>query len=193
MANNTTTHTPRSIYVACLASYNNGCLHGQWFDLTDYSDVKELQDAIERDVLLTSPYPNVTVSHPDTGEDVPSAEEYAVHDYDGIPSSFGEYPDLEAVLSYALAVEEHGEAWEAYVEHLGDYATAEGFEDAYMGCYDSPEDWAWDFVESCGVLDSVPENLRCYFDFEKYAREAELGGDISFVRMDGDTYVFSNH
>lgn len=52
------------IYVACLASYNAGRLHGKWFDLEDYGDADDLQDAVRRDVMITSPHPNVLVECP---------------------------------------------------------------------------------------------------------------------------------
>jgi antirestriction protein len=71
------------IYVACLASYNSGILHGQWIEAT--SDRDEMQAAIDA-ILRASPCPNVTVTHPETGEEVPSAEEWAIHDYDSFPT-----------------------------------------------------------------------------------------------------------
>lgn len=199
------------MYAACLASYNNGCLHGEWFDLEDYSNKEELLEAIAEKVLRASPYPNVTVTCPEceghcggewsdcgvcgnTGE-IPSAEEWAAHDWDGEGlSGFGEYPDLDKVLEHVRLVSEHGEAWLAYVEHVGEhYATEEGFEDARMGECESPEDWAEEFLTETGALESIPENLRYYFDFKAYARDAEMGGDVSFVLFNGTTYVFSNH
>ena len=193
------------IYAACLASYNNGCLHGEWFDLEDYSDKGELLEAIAEKVLRTSPYPNVTVTCTccegagctqcnGLGE-VPSAEEWAAHDWDGEGlSGFGEYPDLAKVLEHVRLVSEHGEAWLAYVEHVGEhYATEEGFEDARLGECESPEDWAEEFLTDTGALESIPENLRYYFDFKAYARDAEMRGDVSFVLLNGTTYVFSNH
>jgi len=36
----TATDTPR-VYVACLASYNNGILHGEWIDATDADEIRE--------------------------------------------------------------------------------------------------------------------------------------------------------
>ena len=53
------------IYITCPASYNNGTMHGKWIDAT--SDVDEMQEDV--DVLL---------------REVPSAEEFAIHDFDGI-------------------------------------------------------------------------------------------------------------
>ena len=63
-----------NIYVACLAAYNNGKLHGCWIDATQELD--DIQDQINS-MLVSSPE-----------ED---AEEYAIHDYEGFGSySLGE-------------------------------------------------------------------------------------------------------
>ena len=64
MNNNNETLKPK-IYVACLASYNNGILHGNWIDADIGED--EINEEIQK-VLKTSP--------------IEDAEEFAVHDYD---------------------------------------------------------------------------------------------------------------
>lgn len=168
------------MYAACLASYNAGVLHGEWFDLEDYIENPEgLLEDIQEKVLATSSQEN--------------AEEWAAHDYDSV-SGFGEYPDVTALLEHVRLVSEYGDAWKAYVDHVGShYATEEGFQDAQMGECDSPEDWAQEFLESTGALESIPENLRYYFDFAAYARDAQMSGDVSFVEFEGTVYVFSNH
>jgi antirestriction protein len=58
------------IYLACLAAYNNGKLHGVWIDATN--DIDDIQDQIN-EMLESSPE-----------ED---AEEWAIHDYE----SYGFY------------------------------------------------------------------------------------------------------
>ena len=62
-------NTPR-IYVACLAAYNNGYLHGDWIDADQ--DVDEIRDEIAT-MLARSP-----IEH---------AEEYAIHDYEASRAS----------------------------------------------------------------------------------------------------------
>ena len=70
------TDTPR-IYVACLASYNAGILHGEWIDATDADTIRE---AIQ-EMLKRSP--------------TPGAEEWAIHDYEGFgPLRLSEFEDL---------------------------------------------------------------------------------------------------
>ncbi len=62
---NVSDSTPR-IYIACLAAYNNGHLHGAWIDADQ--DADQIRDAIAA-MLARSP--------------VEDAEEYAIHDYEG--------------------------------------------------------------------------------------------------------------
>lgn len=200
------------MYAACLASYNNGRLFGTWIDLDDKS-VDEIQDEISA-MLRGSPYPNVLVECPSCdgaghlssekegafafpgacptcqgAGKVLSAEEWAAHDYDGEGlSGFGEYPDLDKLVEHVRLYGEHGEAWLAYVSNVGEhYATEENFSDTYQGKFDSPKDWAEEFMTE--NLE-VPEHLRFYIDYEAYARDA--GSYMSFVDLHGDVYVFTN-
>jgi antirestriction protein len=52
------------IYVACLAAYNSGYLHGVWIDAT--ADIDDIQDQINS-MLESSP--------------IEDAEEYAIHEF----------------------------------------------------------------------------------------------------------------
>jgi antirestriction protein len=56
--------TTRRIYVACLASYNNGVLHGTWIE-TEGMDADDLYAEIRDKVYLTSRFPNVMITCPD--------------------------------------------------------------------------------------------------------------------------------
>ena len=66
------------------------------------------------------------------------------------------------------------------------------FQDQYAGTYDSLTDWAEDILEETGGLAEIPERLRYYFDFEKYARDCELGGDVYTISTNQGTAVFWN-
>ena len=61
-----TTQDQQRIYVACLAAYNSGILHGEWIDIED--DIDETWAHINA-MLKASP--------------VADAEEWAIHDYEG--------------------------------------------------------------------------------------------------------------
>jgi antirestriction protein len=169
----------RGIYAACLASYNAGRLVGRWIDCEGLTGAEIMEEIAE--MLEQSP--------------VPDAEEWAIHDYAGIPSSFGEYPDLDKIAEWVEMVEEHGEAWEVYVDWYGaEYATPEHFTECYRGEYKSPEDFAYDLHKEMGDLASVPESLRYHIDWKSVARDMQLGGDVYFAEVGYDqTFVFWTH
>jgi len=81
------------IYVACLASYNNGILHGRWIDATQ--GVDHIWDEIDQ-VIKTSP--------------TKGAEEHAIHDYEGFEDiRISEYLDIDTVCEISKFIQEHGE------------------------------------------------------------------------------------
>jgi antirestriction protein len=167
--------TGRRAYVACLASYNAGILYGRWVDL-DGSDPDEVREQIG-DILAGSPSPG--------------AEEWAIHDYDGVPSWFGEHPDLDKLLAYVEAVEEHGTPFEVYVaEHLGyhqlDENTVDSFRESYRGSYNREDDYAYEWLEE--FCSSWPEEARRYFDAEAWMR-CFCG---SVIYRDGEYHVFES-
>ena len=126
--------TEPRIYVACLASYNAGTLHGKWINANqDADDIAAEVTAM----LAESPEPG--------------AEEWAIHDSEGFYGlKLGESDSWEAVATLAASLAEHGPAYAAYIDCVGaDYATSEGFEDAYRGNYDSEEGFGWEFYTDC--------------------------------------------
>jgi antirestriction protein len=107
---------------------------------------------------------------------VPSAEEWAIHDHEGFYGLVGEYTSFAYVAQAAEMIAEHGEAYAKYAENCGgnDLPDADDFNDHYRGEWDSLEAYAEDFVESCGIFESMPESLRGYFDMEAYARDMDV-------------------
>jgi antirestriction protein len=178
------------IYIACLASYTNGTLHGKWIDAT--SDVDEMQEDVN-DLLRSSKYPNVMVECPACGGvcrvvacstckgygEVPSAEEIAIHDFDGIPD-LGEYCGLQAVADYVEFVEAHDyfEADEIKAvmdDCCGDLALAkERLEDGYCGTFVRFQDFADEYVDDCILPDVDNEMARRYFDYDSFARDLKM-------------------
>lgn len=78
------------IYVAVLATYNNGKLHGVWINATD--DLDDIQEQVNQ--MLA---------------EIPEgfAEKYAVHDYEGFGGyALGEYEGLETAHEIACFIEE---------------------------------------------------------------------------------------
>ncbi len=59
----------------------------------------------------------------------------------------------------------------------------------YIGEFKDDTDWAYEHVESTGLLSEVPENVKRYFDYEAFGRDADLSGDISSHNQ----HYFWNH
>lgn len=174
----TTTTTPR-IYVACLASYNAGILHGKWLDIDDYSNVEELQEAI-RQMLAESPEPD--------------AEEYAIHDYEGFGGyNVQEYDDMADLFTLSELIGEHGPIIADFLGHyMCDFSElAEKFEQAYCGCYTDEEDYARELIDNCYDIEEKMGNLANYFDYEAFTRDLFMSDNFSISDDDG-CHVFIN-
>jgi antirestriction protein len=198
------------IYVAVLADYNNGEMHGAWIDC-DGKSAEDIQDEVNV-LLRTSKHPNVMVDCPDCDIQHPSdldnlecdtcngttkvssAEEWAIHDHEGFYGLVGESTSFADVAKAAELIAEHGEAYALYTGHCGvDLPDPDDFRDHYSGEWESVEKYAEDYIDNSGMLDSMPENLRNYFDCAAFARDMVLGGDIYKIEMsNGNVAIFSN-
>ena len=69
-------------------------------------------------------------------------------------------------------------------------APPERFQDSYQGEFDSLGDWAEHLLEDMGTLKEVPESLRGYIDFESWARDAELNGEVYALEQGSKVHVF---
>lgn len=148
-----------AIYVACLASYNSGHLHGAWLNLGDVPrlNASDIQDGIDY-VLKTSPVPN--------------AEEYAVHDFQRIPAILrDEHPDLEALAEWVTTWQEcegngsEGDVFSKYCDNIGQVVSFDEFNDAYMGTFDSEAEFAEDYYEQTGQIPT--DSLVSYIDWDR--------------------------
>ncbi|MFZ9560135.1 MAG: antirestriction protein ArdA [Vulcanococcus sp.] len=174
----------RGIYVACLASYNNGTLYGAWIDLEDGIEYDELREAIA-DVISHSP--------------TPGAEEYAIHDYCGLPKWLmsSEWPDLDQLCEYCgnladLAADgQRQEAYELACENQYQLLSIDDALDSYYGTYSEPAEFAYDYYEQQGTLDEVPEELRHRIDWEGVWHDMDCNGWAALKTADGDYAIFS--
>jgi antirestriction protein len=172
---NASDSSPR-IYVACLAAYNNGFLHGAWIDVDQ--DADQIRDEITA-MLARSP--------------VEDAEEYAIHDYEGFKGvSISEYAGIDAVARMAAFLAEHGALGAGLLEQFsGDIDQAEStLEDCYHGQFASLADYMEELTTESVT---IPEALRCYVDWNAMARDAEMGGDLFTIETaHGEVHVFSS-
>ena len=169
------TETAR-IYVACLASYNAGTLHGEWIEAT--ADADELKARVQA-MLDRSPEPY--------------AEEWAIHDYEGF-GDMSEYEDLDHIAERVTAWEELGqEAVEAYMHHFCTW-NKKHFEDHYCGAipahHEDKKNWCTDqFMQCCPLSGHEREFFETWCDWDKIARNWELS--YTFVEYGGQYHIFS--
>ncbi|MBB4853376.1 antirestriction protein [Mycobacteroides chelonae] len=169
------------IYVASLADYNNGTLHGRWIDAARDAD------AVHADI---------TAMLAQSRE--PGAEEFAIHDYDDFGTCrIHEFDSIELVSRIARGITEHGAAFAAWAEvHENDPDRLDDFQDAYLGHHDSVEAFAEQMADDLGYPDELaklPETLQPYVHFNSaaLARDMELASDIyAAPNPSGGVWIF---
>lgn len=160
------------IYVACLAAYNNGRLHGEWIDADQdawsiYDDVKKM--------LAASP--------------VADAEEWAIHDYEGFEGiRIEEYDGFERVAELAAFVIEYGKLGAEVFSYYGSLDDAQtALSDQYAGQYESLADFAQEITEE---TTTIPQPLRFYVDYERMARDMAISDIIAIETGFEQVHVF---
>lgn len=163
------------IYVGTYGKYNSGSIHGAWLDLADYIDKNDFLEAAE-------------VLHADEIEETGECE-LMFQDWEGIPKGMiGESHIDSEVWDLIAAYDEHGEgAVNAYCSLFGAWDESD-FQDRYRGEYSSDAAMCGEFADETGMLNEVPENLRYYFDWERYARDVMMS-DVCAE----DGHYFWNH
>lgn len=163
------------IYVACLASYNNGILHGRWIDATQGED--HIRDGIKA-MLSASP--------------IPGAEEHAIHDYEGFEGvSIAEYDSMQHVAELAAFIEEYGPVAAKLMEHCGDLDEAKDtMREHYAGIYSSVADFAQEITEE---TTKIPDNLQYYIDWERMARDLEINDILALETGFEEVHIFWRH
>jgi len=166
----------RRIYVACLAAYNAGHLHGTWIDADQDADA--IEEAV-RHMLVESP--------------IPLAEEWAIHDYEGFGSlRLSEWESFERVAAIASGLAEHGlgfAAWLSY-DDSHDPSDTQSFEDAYRGEWDSMRAYAEEWAESTGLYDMAEKVGSPYVVVDIDMLERDLDIEMYTVASGPGVYVF---
>ena len=146
-----------ALYCGTYGKYNSGNFRGMWVDLStfdSYEDFLNFCKAIHAD------------------EDDP---EIMYQDYENMPrslyhESMGE-EGFNKIAEYCELCDDYSvEAVEDFLEW--DSTDDLGrMHDAYVGVYDSEEDFAEEIVSDCYDLDNMMGSLACYFDYEAFARD----------------------
>lgn len=216
------------IYAACLAAYNSGRLHGAWIDL-EGKDADAVQIEIN-DMLARSPCPNVMRRKcPDCGtyqtdarpyrensddcdecgatlpaEFKPSAEEWAIHDHEGLAQFIdSEWPDLAELCELVEILADDDEdkrrgllwlSWNqpGYLRHAIDNC-----EDVITRPLNVMEDLSDVAAEWYGeayseALESMPAIFRDNIDWKGIAHDLECNGDWREYHQGGERFAVLN-
>lgn len=164
-----------SIYVACLAAYNNGVLFGKWIEANQ--DPYDIWTEVSA-MLAASP--------------IEDAEEWAIHDYEGFEGySVSEYEGFDRVSEIAKFIDEQGKLGGKLLEYYGDPEDAKkALGEHYVGEYESLSDFAQEITEQGSP---IPENLAFYIDYEKMAHDLEINDVLTIKTAYDQVHVFWAH
>ena len=146
-----------ALYCGTYGKYNSGNLRGMWLDLSTFDYYEEFENFC-------------LAIHADEAD-----PELMYQDYENMPrslyhESMGE-EEFTNLLKYCDLCDEYGVS---AVEDFLEWDSTEDLErmhDAYVGVYDSEEDFAEEIVSDCYDLEKTMGDLACYFDYEKFARD----------------------
>jgi antirestriction protein len=171
------------VWIASLADYNAGRLHGEWVDAAvDAADLTRFAQHI----VDTSPEPG--------------AEEWAIFDYDNFGTyRIHEYEDLATVAAVARGIAKFGPAFAVWAEqsetNIDDMES--GFEDAFLGFYESRDDYLDTMLDDLGASDAIDKNVPQWLvahvsiDRDGLINDVQASGDIHIEDAPGGgIYVF---
>jgi antirestriction protein len=171
----TITTSPR-VYVGTYAKYNNGSIKGAWLDLSDYADRDDFYKAAK-------------ALHADETD-----PELMFQDFENFPRDlYSESNVSDQLIAFANLDDDDRELLTVYNEYVDSDGDIDKAREAYAGKFESEADWAEQFLEDTGGLEGVPEHLKNYIDYEAYGRDAQIGGDMTFIRDNGEVWAFHNH
>jgi len=151
------------VYCGTYHKYNCGSLAGEWIDLTDFTD--------KEDFLAYC-----AELHKD--EEDP---EFMYQDYEDIPAAFISESWVSEML-WEMPDDIDIEALGAFMDNYGinadDSDLFDKFEESYQGKWDSFEQYAEQWFDDV-YLHDVPDHIRYYIDYEKFARDLEM--DYAYI------------
>lgn len=187
--------TPR-VWIGCLGCYSGGRLVGAWVDATEAEDMSEDFDAHNGGEVWGNEFDD----EQRRAHLAEAHEEFWCMDHENFgPALTGECSPAEAarIAGALLSVDTvPAEAVAAYIGNCGaEYvdwdALPADVEEAYAGEWESLEDYVEELLQETGELDSIPEDLRSYFNMAAYARDLRLGGDVWTAETSGGVHVFA--
>lgn len=160
-------------FLTNLKKYNEGAFVldcGRWYDpsVTDWRDVMKEIGCMNED-----------------GETV---AEWFISDYDDCPLDLGENPNLDALEDLAHVCDKYGpDLVEAVYNYRGDIeSTIDTIEcgDFLLIEADDEEDLGYWAVDNDYFKADVPEEIKCYLDYEAIGRDCAINSTGGFVTID---------
>lgn len=192
---NATTEAPVTeefaVWVSTFGLYSNGYLIGYWCPASEAPVTVEefLEGLQERGQTL---HANVALVvgeelHCFDTENAPIRGEMSARDAREIAAALETFLGVDMPAFLAVCRDQHA-ATAADIERI-----AGEWDGAFMGYYDTAEEYAEEFLDNTGMLDELPKWARGYFDAAAYARDLELGGDISLMQdTAGRSFIYRN-
>ena len=155
-------------YVTNLGLYNEGILCGEWvtFPITE-----EEQEALFDRIKIDEEHEEIFITDYETDIGIKIGEYTSIERLNEIAEQLDDLDDYKFEIVSALVG--NGYELEDAINKVDDCRI-------YYECY-SMTDVAEQYADEVGLLDSIPENLRYYFDFEAFGRDMGIEGEFIFT------------
>lgn len=152
-------------FITNLGKYNEGELIGEWIDFPISDD--ELEEVLERIGVSSEPDENGSYY-----------EEYFFTDWESEfcdDLSLGEFESIDHVNEIVEKIAEYEDMAEYVLEafNISDLMENDPSDYILWNACDTAE-LGERVTEETGILESLPDSLRYYFDFEAYGRDFEI-------------------
>ena len=150
-----------ALYCGTYGKYNSGNFSGIWVDVSTFDSYDDFENFC---LAIHADEENPEIMCQD-GENIPDSL---------CCESMGE-EEFNKIAEYCELCDEYSvEAVDDFLE-WDSTEDLDNMHDAYVGVYDSREDFAREIVSDCYDIENIMGNLACYFDYEAFARDLFMG------------------
>lgn len=157
-----------AVYCGTYRKYNEGSIDGAWLDLASFDNFDEFMEVCR---LL----------HRDEEDPELMFQDYENFPRDWYSESCMDEETFDKIKEYGELDDDKQEAYRIYIDGGLGEEDIDSFNDAYMGKYDSEEDYAYEIINECYNIEQMMGGLSSYFDYKAYARDLFI-----------DDYYFDN-
>lgn len=146
-----------ALYCGTYGKYNSGNFRGMWVNVSTFGSYEYFIDFCKA-IHADEEDPEIMCQD---GENIP----------DSLCNESMGKEEFENILKYCDLCDEYNVS---AVDDFLEWDSTEDLDrmhDAYVGVYDSKEDFAREIASDCFDIDKMMGSLACYFDYEKFARD----------------------